>query len=101
KMDNKRRQNWSRITAVYNRIVQLRGPGSAEPDLERALSETEAEMLSLKMTLTRYSQIVRKKLNNERRTAAAASAATLPTAAPASSAANQGVSGFDLPAPDN
>ncbi|KAJ1721251.1 hypothetical protein LPJ53_004208 [Coemansia erecta] len=109
KMDSKRRQNWSRITAVYNRIVQLRGPGSNEADLERALSETDGEMQALKMTLTRYSQIVRKKLNNERRTtaaaaaaaAASASAASSSTAAPVPGGANQGVSGFDLPAQDH
>ncbi|KAJ2229724.1 hypothetical protein H4R99_005385 [Coemansia sp. RSA 1722] len=71
KMDSKRRQNWSRISAVYNRIVQLRGAGTGEADVERAIREAVAEMESVKMTLTRYSQLVRKRLNNERRSSSA------------------------------
>ncbi|KAJ1961447.1 hypothetical protein GGI12_003246 [Dipsacomyces acuminosporus] len=70
KMDSKRRQNWSRITAVYNRIVQLRGPGTSEADLERALQETSSDMAAQNMTLTRYSQLIRKKINDDRRSLA-------------------------------
>ncbi|KAJ2802617.1 hypothetical protein H4R20_003214, partial [Coemansia guatemalensis] len=67
KMDSKRRQNWSRISAVYNRIMQLRGEGSEAADLERALQAAEDEMAASAATLTRYSQLVRKRLNSERR----------------------------------
>ncbi|KAI7830988.1 hypothetical protein BX661DRAFT_170172 [Kickxella alabastrina] len=69
KMESKRRQNWSRISAVYNRILQMRGPGTTEADIERALKATVSEMESFKMTLTRYSQLIRKRLNDERRSA--------------------------------
>ncbi|KAJ2392287.1 hypothetical protein GGI23_005250 [Coemansia sp. RSA 2559] len=67
KMDSRRRQNWSRISAVYNRIIQLRGPSTAPADVERAIAQIEREMAENKVTLTRYSQLVRKQLNNERR----------------------------------
>ncbi|KAJ2610797.1 hypothetical protein H4S08_003456 [Coemansia sp. RSA 1365] len=67
KMDSKRRQNWSRISAVYNRIIQLRGESSDAADLERALQAAEDEMSASAATLTRYSQLVRKRLNSERR----------------------------------
>ncbi|KAJ1797634.1 hypothetical protein LPJ59_003009, partial [Coemansia sp. RSA 2399] len=67
KMDSRRRQNWSRISAVYNRIIQLRGPSTATADVERAITQIEREMAESKVTLTRYSQLVRKQLNNERR----------------------------------
>ncbi|KAJ1774044.1 hypothetical protein LPJ74_000143 [Coemansia sp. RSA 1843] len=67
KMDSRRRQNWSRISAVYNRAVQLRGPGTAAADVERAFKQIESEMAESKVTLTRYSQLVRKRLNAERR----------------------------------
>ncbi|PIA15305.1 hypothetical protein COEREDRAFT_9450 [Coemansia reversa NRRL 1564] len=67
KMDSKRRQNWSRISAVYNRIMQLRGESSDAADLERALQAAEDEMSASAATLTRYSQLVRKRLNSERR----------------------------------
>ncbi|KAI8325004.1 hypothetical protein GQ54DRAFT_36758 [Martensiomyces pterosporus] len=70
KMDSKRRQNWSRITAVYNRVVQLRGPGTTEADLDRALQETANDMAANNMTLTRYSQLIRKKINDDRRSLA-------------------------------
>ncbi|KAJ2856182.1 hypothetical protein J3B02_001748 [Coemansia erecta] len=71
KMDSKRRQNWSRITAVYNYIVQLRGPGNGKADLERAIRETASEMEAVKMTLPQYSQLVRKRLNSERKQSSA------------------------------
>ncbi|KAJ1734401.1 hypothetical protein LPJ61_001096 [Coemansia biformis] len=67
KMDSKHRQNWSRISAVYNRILQLRGADAGDVAVERALQAVEDEMASSRATLTRYSQIVRKQLNNERR----------------------------------
>ncbi|KAJ1806269.1 hypothetical protein LPJ75_005093 [Coemansia sp. RSA 2598] len=71
KMDSKRRQNWSRITAVYNHLVRLRGPGAGKADLERAIRETASEMETVKMTLPQYSQLVRKRLNNERKQSSA------------------------------
>ncbi|KAI9501657.1 hypothetical protein BX070DRAFT_228213, partial [Coemansia spiralis] len=67
KMDSRRRQNWSRISAVYNRILQLRGPSTEATDVERAFRQLESEMSESKVTLTRYSQLVRKRLNDERR----------------------------------
>ncbi|KAJ2779204.1 hypothetical protein H4R18_004149 [Coemansia javaensis] len=67
KMDSRHRQNWSRISAVYNRIAQLRGPGDGPADVERALQAASDEMAAAGVTLTRYSQIVRKQLNAERR----------------------------------
>ncbi|KAJ1731144.1 hypothetical protein LPJ72_004099, partial [Coemansia sp. Benny D160-2] len=67
KMDSRRRQNWSRISAVYNRIVQLRGPSTDAADVDRAIRWIEGEMAENKVTLTRYSQQVRKRLNDERR----------------------------------
>ncbi|KAJ2695073.1 hypothetical protein GGH99_000347 [Coemansia sp. RSA 1285] len=67
KMDSRRRQNWSRISAVYNRIVQLRGPSTDAADVDRAIRRIEGEMAENKITLTRYSQQVRKRLNDERR----------------------------------
>ncbi|KAJ2664520.1 hypothetical protein IWW48_000773 [Coemansia sp. RSA 1200] len=67
KMDSRRRQNWSRISAVYNRIVQLRGPSTDAADVDRAIRRIEGEMAESKVTLTRYSQQVRKRLNDERR----------------------------------
>ncbi|KAJ2388113.1 hypothetical protein H4S02_003030 [Coemansia sp. RSA 2611] len=67
RMDSKRRQNWSRISAVYTRILQLRGPGTADADLERALGAVSDEMAQTRVTLTKYSQVIRKRLANERR----------------------------------
>ncbi|KAJ2581043.1 hypothetical protein IWW49_006110 [Coemansia sp. RSA 1797] len=67
RMDSKRRQNWSRISAVYTRILQLRGPGSSADELERALRAVDDEMAQTHVTLTKYSQVVRKQLATERR----------------------------------
>ncbi|KAI9479870.1 hypothetical protein BX667DRAFT_194410 [Coemansia mojavensis] len=67
RMDSKRRQNWSRISAVYTRILQLRGPSTSDADLERALSAVEEEMAQSRVTLTKYSQVVRKQIASERR----------------------------------
>ncbi|KAJ2763807.1 hypothetical protein IWQ56_004722 [Coemansia nantahalensis] len=67
RMESRRRQNWSRISAIYNRIVQLCGPDGSDAGVERALQAAEREMEASGATLTRYSQIVRKQLNRERR----------------------------------
>ncbi|KAJ2827831.1 hypothetical protein IWW50_001690 [Coemansia erecta] len=70
RMDSKRRQNWSRISAVYMRIVQLRGPEPSADELERALRAVDDEMAQSRVTLTKYSQVVRKQLASERRESA-------------------------------
>ncbi|KAJ2547492.1 hypothetical protein EV175_005203 [Coemansia sp. RSA 1933] len=67
KMDSRKRQNWSRISAVHNRIMQLCGPSTGAADVERAIAQIEREMAESKATMTRYSQLIRKQLNDERR----------------------------------
>ncbi|KAJ1938303.1 hypothetical protein FBU59_004479 [Linderina macrospora] len=67
KMDSRRRQNWSRITAVYTRIQQLRHGDESEESLERAIQIATDEMAREGMTLTKYSQTVRKTINEARK----------------------------------